>query len=114
MYTDFSIKSPILYNIECVILIKVILLEEKSLCFLYIDIGTWKDLSTPNTLSVKVFGTTDTGDFSFSHKLPGDQISWLRFLMHKFNGESDTSSEIVAVGFTKGLLLLIVLQWHIL
>lgn len=60
-------------------------------------IGTWKDLSTPNTLSVKVFGTIDdTGDFSFSHKLPGDQISWLRFLMHKFNGDSETSSEIFA------------------
>jgi len=57
-------------------------------------ISTWKDLSTPKTLSVKVSGATDTGDVSFSHKLPGDQISWLRFLIHKFNGVSETSSEI--------------------
>lgn len=59
-------------------------------------------------LSVKVFGTTgdSTGDISFSHRLPGDQISWLRFLMHKFNGDSETSSEIFAVGvfiYTKSI-----------
>lgn len=50
---------------------KKVLVLKIYLCF----IGTWKDLSTPKTLSVKVFGATDTGDFSFSHMLPGDQIS---------------------------------------
>lgn len=36
IYTDFSIKSLIVCNIACDILIKVMLLEEKvSLCFLY-------------------------------------------------------------------------------
>lgn len=65
----------------------------------YFILSTWKDLSTPNTLSVKALGTTVTGDFSFSHRLPGDHISWLRFLMHKFNGDSQTSSETSAIGF---------------
>jgi len=56
-------------------------------------------LSLMTVRGVTTGGADIAGEFSFSHRLPGDQISWLRFLMHKFNGDSETSSEIFVVDY---------------
>lgn len=75
MYNIYIATNTNKQNLKCVF--HFVLHIHKSACVKIhlLFIGTWKDLSTPNTLSVKVFGITDSGDFSFSHKLPGDQIS---------------------------------------